>query len=216
MVIHREEIRHTPQDGRQRHRQAEPPPRQRAEHRGIDRKGQNIVGEVDFPVGKCAEKAEEIAEHRKPRVLGGGPGRAEHGGGIQAVVGFGQLDGRGPETEFVKRVCHRLADEKVDRKRQRQPPEQRRPRRGERAQAGPAAAHRRKRPNAQPGAGQIEQDRAGQQHIGHAGEREPGRDTAQRRERRERRRHAGAQREKRAQKKQRRQRGGHAEKFHRK
>ena len=215
MVVHREEKRRDPQHRRHRHSHAPLLPRQGTEHGGIDGEEQYIVGKINFPVCILAKELEEVADQRQAGVLGNGPRRAQRGGGVQAVIHLGDLDGSSPKRKFIGHRCHRLAHKEVDGKRQRQHPE------------GHAAGgcqlrvvalfilfRRQQRPHAAHRTQGIQRPCRRVQHPGHTGQRQHRRNAGKRDQRGQPGRDPGFERKRRAAQKQRRQRRHYAEKFH--
>ena len=215
MVVHREEKRRDPQHRSHGHGHAPLLPRQDAEHSGIHGKEQYIVGKIDFPVCILAKELEKVAEQRQAWVLRHRPGRAQRGGGVQAVIHLGDFDGGGPEGEFIGHRGHGLAHEEVHGKGQCQRPEGHAAGRCQlRVVAIFILFRRQQRPHAACRTQGVHSPGGGVQHPGHTGQRKHRHDAGQRYQRSQPGRDPRFERERRAAQKQRRQRCHYAEKFH--
>ena len=211
MVVVREKERHAPQHGGHRYGHAPFYAGDSPHNGGKDGKIQNVITDVNFPICITAEKLEEIRQQRQAGVLGRSPGRAQLGGGVQAVVDLRDLDRRRPQAQLVKVRRHRLPHKKVDRERQRHAPEQHAARGEQALRRADAAPAGRRDPDAARQTEKIQQPRGGVEHAGHRGQCQHRDDAGQRRQRCDGRRDAAFQRQHRAAAEQRRHRGQYAE-----
>ena len=174
-VVGGEKPRHTPANGRCRHRQGIIFPPRSADHGRKAGEQQHIIGQKDLPRRKAAPHLKEIPQHDQAGILRCLPCPADLARGVQRVVDAGQLGRRAPKAEFIKIRKQRLTNAKIHGKGKAERPKHRAARRDQAMQRRAAAARPAffQRNHAPCQTGKIQHRCTRAQKPGHARQREP-------------------------------------------